>query len=393
MTSITTSTLARPASRRRRRQTSGEPGTPATPVPPGSPRVPWSTVLPLAVPLAFAATFWIVALRTSLGAIERTGTPQASWVRESLVALPCYVLAVLAALALAQRRWRRDPEGVREVALTGLLVTSAATLVAVGQLALSSTYDYRLQSAQATQMSSMDPSCGAACESAVGEAILALQERAVIVGAGIVLLTNVVLVAWVVAARGGRVRLLPPDAGPRRPAAAPSRLAGGSALLAATLVGSAAIHAAVVGEHLREWRAAGVFFGVLTAVELALAAAVVVRRAPPSRRLLQVVVAASVLPLSLWLVSRSLGLPVGPETWQPEPVGLADLAASSLELLTVAVAVAAMSARRGARVLRPGHGVRLCLVLVVAITALGLGGTEVAWASLRADSTSSAPHH
>ena len=41
----------------------------------------------------------------------------------------------------------------------------------------------------------------------------------------------------------------------------------------AALLGSAAIHAAVIPEHLAEWPAAGGFFVLLAAAEIAVAAA------------------------------------------------------------------------------------------------------------------------
>ena len=37
--------------------------------------VPWRTVLPLAVVLAFADGFWIISLRGAVGALERTESP------------------------------------------------------------------------------------------------------------------------------------------------------------------------------------------------------------------------------------------------------------------------------------------------------------------------------
>ena len=46
----------------------------------------------------------------------------------------------------------------------------------------------------------------------------------------------------------------------------------------------------------------------------------------------------SVVPLVLWLVSRTIGLPIGPETWTPEAVGLADVGCCLLELVTLALA-------------------------------------------------------
>jgi hypothetical protein len=43
--------------------------------------VPWGTVLPLAVVLAYADGFWMLTLRGAIGAIERTQEPFAGWAR------------------------------------------------------------------------------------------------------------------------------------------------------------------------------------------------------------------------------------------------------------------------------------------------------------------------
>lgn len=103
---------------------------------------------------------------------------------------------------------------------------------------------------------------------------------------------------------------------------------------AAALFVTAVIHVAVVPEHLREWPAAAVFFVVLTAVEVMLAVAVLTRT---SRSLLVAGAAISVLSAVLWAASRTVGLPIGPEAFRPETVGVPDLAATALEVFAAAV--------------------------------------------------------
>src|SRR6185312_16857734 len=117
-------------------------------------------------------------------------------------------------------------------------------------------------------------------------------------------------------------------------------------VLAAGLVGSAAIHAAVIPEHLGEWAAAGVFFIVLTGAELAVAALLLARSQPI---VLLAAAAVSIGPLAVWLYSRTLGLPFGPEAGVPETVGLADLAACALEVATLLIAVILLRASGGLR--------------------------------------------
>ena len=113
---------------------------------------PWLTVLPLAVVLAFADGFWVTSLRGAVGAIERTQSPFASWLRES-TARPS---------ALRPRGARRPHPGpalVRAVRRTGprQVLTSLAAgrrrpapWPALAGLAASSVYDYHLQPQQCT---------------------------------------------------------------------------------------------------------------------------------------------------------------------------------------------------------------------------------------------------
>src|SRR6478672_2970449 len=196
--------------------------------------VPWLTVLPLAVVLAYADGFWMVTLRGAVGAIERTQQPFDGWWRESTVVLPLYVLAVLGTLTLAKRWFGPALRTTRTVLMTALLVT------------------------------------------------------------------NVVLVGWVVAMRGGRLRVTRRQADTGTPHAARQidliRL-----LLVIGLIASAHIHAAVIPEHLGEWPAAGGFFALLTVAEIAVAAALLAAR--PRRLALIAAVVVSVGPLLVWLYS------------------------------------------------------------------------------------------
>ena len=121
-------------------------------------------------------------------------------------------------------------------------------------------------------------------------------------------------------------------------------------LCAAALLITAFIHVAVVPEHAREWPAAAVFFTVLTAVEVALAVAVLTRA---SRALLVVGAAISVMSAVLWVASRTVGLPIGPEAFRPEAVAAPDLIATALEMFAAAI-FARMAARTTAAAV-PAH--------------------------------------
>lgn len=116
----------------------------------------------------------------------------------------------------------------------------------------------------------------------------------------------------------------------------PSRAA--TATLALTLLASSTIHVVVVREHLGEWVPAGVFFGVLAAVQLG-AAVTVLRRW--DRTVASLVVLVSLATVATWLLSRTSGLPFAPDEMRgPEPVGLLDAVCCAAELAAAGVAIA-----------------------------------------------------
>ena len=175
-------------------------------------RTPWVTVAVLAVGMSFANGFWVVSLREAAGAAIRTGQPFLHWLVDSTVVLPLFVGAVVAALGIAYRRYGTAPRG-RKVVATGLLVALAGTVAALVVAVSSAGYDYYLQSrdaetVQATHkhvgaISPDDPTCTGTC--AVDQATLEVHGRALAYLVPVELATNVLLVGWVVALRGGRL--------------------------------------------------------------------------------------------------------------------------------------------------------------------------------------------
>jgi hypothetical protein len=100
------------------------------------------------------------------------------------------------------------------------------------------------------------------------------------------------------------------------------------------ILGAAAIHFAVVPEHLEEYLPFGLFFIVVGTVQAAVATAVILR---PSRRLFLAALALSVGLAGLWLLSRTAGLPIGPHPGRPEGVGIPDLICTALEVVSALV--------------------------------------------------------
>jgi hypothetical protein len=108
------------------------------------------------------------------------------------------------------------------------------------------------------------------------------------------------------------------------------------ASLAIVLAASAVIHLAVTPAHLKEYTAFGVFFVAAAVLQLG-AAAMCARRA--SRTVVWLSAALSGAIAAVWLVSRTSGLPIGPEAGVAEAVGLADVVSTIYELAAVVVAV------------------------------------------------------
>lgn len=115
------------------------------------------------------------------------------------------------------------------------------------------------------------------------------------------------------------------------------------AVVAGALLGAAAIHGSLAGEHLSEWAPAGAFFLGIQLVELSLALLALTGWRPQVAR---VVVLTGLATLAVWTVSRTVGMPIGPADFRvPEPVGLADVVCGILEAASVLAAVACLRSR------------------------------------------------
>ncbi len=129
-------------------------------------------------------------------------------------------------------------------------------------------------------------------------------------------------------------------------------------LLASSSIAAGLIHAAVVPEHLKEAWVFGVFFIVAATFQISWTIPVVFG---PSSGVYAAGALANGAMIGIWFVSRTIGLPIGPEPWMAESAGLLDVTATVLELLLVAASLV-LRARlyadgRGAAVdsMRPNH--------------------------------------
>lgn len=104
-----------------------------------------------------------------------------------------------------------------------------------------------------------------------------------------------------------------------------------------TLLGAAVIHVTQIDIHLEEWAAAGVFFIMLSAAQALLGIGLLMRA---SGTLSSAAIAVSLIAIAAWVVSRTAGLPFGPEAGAPEPVGRPDSLATLFEAVTTITLVA-----------------------------------------------------
>ena len=139
--------------------------------------------------------------------------------------------------------------------------------------------------------------------------------------------------------------------------------------VAVAAAGAAAIHFAVIDQHLAEYWLFGVFFVVVALAQLGWVVAVV---SNPTRMVYVVGALGNALIAVTWVISRTTGLPFGPGAGEPEPVGIADVVSTAFELVIVIGAVVLLRgfvvpSSRDTRIVQP-----LVAIAATTITALAL---------------------
>ena len=177
-------------------------------------KVSWVTIAVFAVVIAYSDGFWLTSLQGAVGAIERKHSPFGRWLRDSTLMLPLFALAVLAAMLLARRLVGNSRRKLVKVSATALLIVVISGAVGISEVAASSAYDYRLQTRHLELSShshgsaiAVDPgavvppprACNALCEAK--RETLTVHVRAVKFASMVLLISNLVLVAWVLALR------------------------------------------------------------------------------------------------------------------------------------------------------------------------------------------------
>jgi FtsP/CotA-like multicopper oxidase with cupredoxin domain len=113
-------------------------------------------------------------------------------------------------------------------------------------------------------------------------------------------------------------------------------------------LGAGLIHLAVAPAHLREYVPFGLFLVAVGSAQIVLAVDFALR---PTRRLALVLTVGTVLIVSLWFASRTVGLPMGSTPGQVETVGLTDVICQVMEVISIMlfVGLVAWPARRRVR--------------------------------------------
>jgi hypothetical protein len=170
-----------------------------------------------------------------------------------------------------------------------------------------------------------------------------------------------------------------PDAAPRlttvlpktRPASA--RHVENVVLIACGLAwGAALIHVQAAVDHLDEYWLYALFFALLAAAQLLWGAALY---RSPGRHLLVAGAIGSLMVVALWVVSRTSGLPIGPDAGSAESLGLLDSVASADEVaLAVLAALQLRPPPKGRLARGAGHLVGAASVFLILLSSLAFTG-------------------
>lgn len=112
--------------------------------------------------------------------------------------------------------------------------------------------------------------------------------------------------------------------------------------LAVVSAGAAGIHFAVIQSHFEEYWLFGVFFAVVAWLQAVWAILLVAR---PSRTVLLSGALTNAAVVAIWIASRTVGIPLGPDSGVAEAVTLPDITATAFEIVLVIGSLALLSSR------------------------------------------------
>lgn len=136
------------------------------------------------------------------------------------------------------------------------------------------------------------------------------------------------------------------------------------------------IHVQAAIDHFDEYWLYAIFFIALALAQFAWAIAL--RRSPRSGLLVTGAI-VSVAVVALWLLSRTVGLPLGPDLHGPEPAGLLDVIATADEIAIAGLITLQLHAPAEPGGLRGGRAASLrgaALLLIILSSLLLAGGAH-----------------
>jgi hypothetical protein len=146
-------------------------------------------------------------------------------------------------------------------------------------------------------------------------------------------------------------------------------------LLCGLAWGTGLVHVQAALDHFGEYVPYALSFVALAALQLSWGTAAYRR---PSRRLWAAGAAGNVAVIVIWALSRTSGLPFGPDARAPETVGLLDLIATIDEVMLVALLLWGLIPIPSFRCRQPQRwavtSVQTIALLMILSTALVLGG-------------------
>jgi hypothetical protein len=121
----------------------------------------------------------------------------------------------------------------------------------------------------------------------------------------------------------------------------------------------------VIQSHFEEYWIFGVFFAVLAWLQILWAILIAAR---PTRSVALIGAILNGAAVAVWVVTRTVGVPLGPEAGSPEEAEFIDVVATIFEVLAVIGALALLFPRRTRRPVAKGAILSSTLVLALAIS-------------------------
>jgi hypothetical protein len=160
----------------------------------------------------------------------------------------------------------------------------------------------------------------------------------------------------------------------RSPTADPFDEAGAAIRLALAMlsIDAAAIHFAVIEQHITEYWLYGAFFVIVALAQLA-SAVLVVRR--PSVPLYLAMAYGNLLVSATWLITRTVGTLIGPDATTPEKMGFGDISSTVFQVLIAGGCVVLLRSRWPRRLVKTSRADQALILLVLVastVSALAL---------------------